>query len=881
MNTIVIVADSSVANIEDFKGALKNVGPTAAGLGYSLEEVSTAIGVMSDRGISAQEAGTALRRMLANVNRDTAKVNDTLDDLGVSLFDEQGNLRDLGAVFQDFSSALSMEHQPTLVSVTKATGEQTAMYGEAIKVYDSMTEKISLHDAGLKILSDSTLDKYKQQQFAANQVMEEYAALGTEQIEIDKALTEEQRARIIQTVAGVYGQNAFNALLSEGGEAFGNLRKESENATTFQERFNAILETSAAKIEKITSFWETLKLEIGTGFLTAIGDVLGELTEWLDTTGALDEASAAIVSTIEWLTGIIGDKLVQVIKDLPGYIEAAKEGWGKLQDGFREGGGWIEDNVIPVLNQLKEWFDLISPTIKDMVQTYIYGYLIPGYEQIWKVIQEKIMPWVERLVDLFQRYLPVAIKYVTDLWNNFLKPAFEVFSKFMVEFVIPALGKLADIFLSIVVPALESMVDIVIAYVLPALTDMWAWLGDNLIPVISDLVDWLIENALPALDDLSVYITDEVVPAIQEFFAWLAEELIPIIEELIPQLVEAYETIIEWKDTIVEFIDEALTTLHEWFQDNIIPIIEKLVDLYNDSLVPASDGVSSHITEVLIPTLKDLWAWIDENVIPVFQAFWDVITEVIGLIGDIGEKIGEFIDVALTSLHNWFVEYLLPIWEDFVALIEDEVIPIVEEIAEYIRDEVVTILTDFYDSLVIVKDAVIELVEKAFQILVDIITEHVLPILEDIHDFITDDFLPKVVELANDGIENLTKKINFLKDALGFLKDILISVKDRIGEFREKLDGVEAPDPLVYDSPPPLVQALLDTKSVMDALTSKSIPAMANAFSSLNNPLGAGVSTVSNNISSTVNNEYNLATNTTLAAGQLDLEFQEMELASR
>lgn len=882
MDTLVRVANVSVADVEDFQGALKNVGPTAAGLGYSLEEVAIAIGVMSDRGISAEEAGTALRRMLANVNRDTKKVNETLDQLGVSLFDEQGNLRDLSSVFQDFAGALSSEYEPTLVSVTKATAEQTALYNEATDVYDKMTEAIDLHNAGLKILSDSTLERYISQQQAANQVIQDYQAIGTEQIEIDKAMTEEQRARIVQTVAGVYGQNAFNALISDGGMAMADLSEKTENATSFQERFTAILGTSSAQIEKITSFWETFKLEIGTGFLTAIGKVLGAFADWLDETDAVDKISATLVETIEWLTGVIGDKLFDIIQNLPEYIQTATEWWNKFKDGLKTGGNWIQDHVVPILDKLKEWFDLIVPIVKDMAETYIQGYLIPAFQQIWKVIQEDILPWVERLVDILNEYVPVAIEYLSKIWESTLKPALETVFKFIKDFVIPFIGKLANIILSVVVPALEKWVAYLISDIIPALSDMWDWIGENVIPVLDDFVNWLIENVLPALDDLGVYITDTVIPAISDLWEWIQDSVIPAIIDFKDRVVEAYEKFIEWKDKIVEFIEEALASLQEWWEEKIIPIIEKLVEIYNEKLVPAFEAVKSFIQDSLIPALQDMWAFIQDNVVPVWDAFVDVINEIIGLIGDIGTKIGEFVDAALTTLYNWFNDNIIPIWEDFVELLEEKVQPIIETISDYINDTVIPAIEDFFDKVVELKDDVVELIEKGLDKLREILEEKIMPIFNTVRDFIRDHLISFFEKLRDNAVVSLTEKVDILRSSLGWLRDLLVDVKEKIQGFREKLQGVEIPDALQEHSPPPLVQALMDTKTVMDAITTQSIPAMAGAFASLSNPFAAGVSSITNNTTSSVNNQYfNLETYTTLGPGQLGLEFQEMQLTSR
>ena len=58
MNNFVQTADGSVASVADLQAAFVNVGPTAAAMGMGVEDVNTALGILSTRGITGSEAGT-------------------------------------------------------------------------------------------------------------------------------------------------------------------------------------------------------------------------------------------------------------------------------------------------------------------------------------------------------------------------------------------------------------------------------------------------------------------------------------------------------------------------------------------------------------------------------------------------------------------------------------------------------------------------------------------------------------------------------------------------------------------------------------------------------------------------------------------------------
>jgi len=105
---------SSSATVNDLMQAMQNVGPIAAQMGMNVDQTAAALAVFAENGIKGSEAGTNLRSMLLNMTRDTTKVQETWHDLGVSMYDAQGNMRDLDAVFKDLNAAMagmSMEEQ--------------------------------------------------------------------------------------------------------------------------------------------------------------------------------------------------------------------------------------------------------------------------------------------------------------------------------------------------------------------------------------------------------------------------------------------------------------------------------------------------------------------------------------------------------------------------------------------------------------------------------------------------------------------------------------------------------------------------------------------------------------------------------------------------
>jgi TP901 family phage tail tape measure protein len=105
MNNLVQAADASVASVSDLQAALVNVGPTASAMGIPLEDVNTALAILSTRGIAGSEAGTQLKSMLLNMQSTSKPVQKALSELGISLYDLEGNMYTLPQIMSQVENA--------------------------------------------------------------------------------------------------------------------------------------------------------------------------------------------------------------------------------------------------------------------------------------------------------------------------------------------------------------------------------------------------------------------------------------------------------------------------------------------------------------------------------------------------------------------------------------------------------------------------------------------------------------------------------------------------------------------------------------------------------------------------------------------------------
>ena len=107
----------------------KYVAPVAGAMGYSAEDVATAVGLMANSGIKASQAGTSLRTILTRMAKPTKEVQTAMDQLGVSVIDSDGNMKSLHEIMDDLRSGFSGLSEAEKVNMASTLGETDGMSG--------------------------------------------------------------------------------------------------------------------------------------------------------------------------------------------------------------------------------------------------------------------------------------------------------------------------------------------------------------------------------------------------------------------------------------------------------------------------------------------------------------------------------------------------------------------------------------------------------------------------------------------------------------------------------------------------------------------------------------------------------------------------------
>lgn len=102
VNSLAYAADKTATNFHDIGKAMEYVGTTSKNAGFSLEETSAALGILSNNGLEADKAGTGLRKTLSSLTSPTSTQEAAMAALNLTTKDfvkSNGKMKSMSDVF--------------------------------------------------------------------------------------------------------------------------------------------------------------------------------------------------------------------------------------------------------------------------------------------------------------------------------------------------------------------------------------------------------------------------------------------------------------------------------------------------------------------------------------------------------------------------------------------------------------------------------------------------------------------------------------------------------------------------------------------------------------------------------------------------------------
>lgn len=411
-NVFAKAAANTNAEVGDMGEAMKYIAPVANSMGFSIEEVSAAIGIMSDAGIKGSQAGTSLRGALSRLAKPTDEMQAKMDELGLSFYDSEGKmkpLKDQIGMLKDAFKGLTPEQQQNAL---------VTLYGQ-----ESLSGMMALIDKGPDKLGKLT-DSLKNSDGAADKMAK------TMQDNMNSSL--EQMMGSLES-ASIVIQKILSPAVRKVADSISGLVDKFVSAPEPVQKMIVTIGLIVAAIGplllivgKAIKIFQTMKvgfLALRSG-LALIGSSFTAIS--LPVLGII--AAIAAVIAIGILVYKNWDKISKFGKEVWANVkkfasdaaEAIKEKWGDITQWFsdtwksiKEGAkglwnGTIQgakdavDSVKNAWNGIKEWF------------ANLWKGTTSGLSSAWDSVTTTLAPFVETIKTIFQPML----EFFSGLWDQ-------------------------------------------------------------------------------------------------------------------------------------------------------------------------------------------------------------------------------------------------------------------------------------------------------------------------------------------------------------------------------------------------------------------------------------------------------------------------------
>ena len=228
LDVVAAAQSNSNTNMQQLLEAFIECGGSAHNFGLNVEDLSTVLGVMANRGIKGTEAGTALNSIFVNMLGSTKKTAEAMDTLGLSLYDNEGNMKDVTEVLKEMGDALASATDEQRNNLEAMLGGKTqitalqAMVNGLNGEYDDLSETLYDCDGALlktaKTMQDNLTGNVTAMQSALEglgikvydyleEPLKSAVQSATKEIsDLSRSVTEGQLSEVIERLADKFGK---------------------------------------------------------------------------------------------------------------------------------------------------------------------------------------------------------------------------------------------------------------------------------------------------------------------------------------------------------------------------------------------------------------------------------------------------------------------------------------------------------------------------------------------------------------------------------------------------------------------------------------------------------------------------------------------------
>lgn len=162
-------ASSTNTSVAQLGEGILTIGATAKSIKGGTAELNTALGILANNGIKGAEGGTHLRNVILSLQNPTDKAAAQMDDLGVSVYDSNGNMRSLNDILGDLNKSMdgmtSADKANIIATIFNKTdlASVNALLANTGDTWDSLQSSITNSAGAAQQMADTQLDNLQGQ----------------------------------------------------------------------------------------------------------------------------------------------------------------------------------------------------------------------------------------------------------------------------------------------------------------------------------------------------------------------------------------------------------------------------------------------------------------------------------------------------------------------------------------------------------------------------------------------------------------------------------------------------------------------------------------------------------------------------------------------
>jgi TP901 family phage tail tape measure protein len=433
VNKMAAAASSSNTSVSQLGDAILTIGGTAKDLAGGTTELSTALGILADNGIKGAEGGTHLRNIMLSLESPTDTAAAALADLGVEVFDAEGNMRSLEDIFGDLNTAMdgmtTAEKTNLISTVFNKTdiASANALLATSTDRWEELSEAIENSAGAAEAMAGTQLDNLN------GDVTLFQSALEGAEILISDQLTPTLRGFV------QFGSSAISTLseaFQEGGlsgamDALGGILTDGiqmvvemvpKVVEVGSQLLGALLQGIINNLPTIVTGAMQIITTLATGLTsfipTIIPTIISILTQITQT--LTDNLPLLVQSALEIVT-TLGDSIKN---DLPLLVEAAFNIITTILNGIIDNVGELLPAIAEVMVELStdiiEMLPDLVPTIIEIVMQ-ITTTIIENVDLLLEAVLEVILTLADGIVDNLPTIATSAVKIMATLISGIAK----------------------------------------------------------------------------------------------------------------------------------------------------------------------------------------------------------------------------------------------------------------------------------------------------------------------------------------------------------------------------------------------------------------------------------------------------------------------------